>query len=92
MKDTMKKFIVIINAYEYYSKFEVLSQDNPESLEEAIVDKLGKNDIVWEYTGENFRRYRITYEEVININDATTSERSIQTEKSIGSTMGAGAS
>jgi hypothetical protein len=92
MKDTMKKFIVIINAYEYYSKFEVLSQDNPESLEEAIVDKLGKNDIVWEYTGENSRRYRITYEEVININDATTSERSIQAEKSIGSTMGTGAS
>ena len=88
----MKKFIVIINAYEYYSKFEVLSQDNPESLEEAIVDKLGKNDIVWEYTGENSRRYRITYEEVININDATTSERSIQAEKSIGSTMGTGAS
>ena len=88
----MKKFIVIINAYEYYSKFEVLSQDNPESLEEAIVDKLGKNDIVWEYTGENVRRYRITYEEVINTNDATTSERSIQTEKRIGSTMGAGAS
>jgi len=92
MKDTMKKFIVIINAYNYYSKFEVLSQDNPESLEEAIIDKLGKNDIVWEYTGENSRRYRITYEEVININDATTSERSIQAEKSIGSTMGTGAS
>ena len=88
----MKKFIVIINAYNYYSKFEVLSQDNPESLEEAIIDKLGKNDIVWEYTGENSRRYRITYEEVININDATTSERSIQAEKSIGSTMGTGAS
>ena len=91
----MKKFIVTINAYDHYAKFEVSSNDDPISLEQAIVDKLGVNDIKWEYVGANVYasdKYRITYEEVINTNDATTSERSIQTEKSIGSTMGAGAS
>ena len=52
-----------------------------------------KNDIVWEEEGfYNSSIKYITYEEVININDATTSERSIQAEKSIGSTMGTGAS
>jgi hypothetical protein len=50
-------------------------------------------DIVWEVDGFYNQSIKyITYEEVININDATTSERSIQAEKSIGSTMGTGAS
>ena len=40
----MKKFLVTINAYDYYAKFEVLSEDNPVSLEQAIVDKLGVNN------------------------------------------------
>ena len=88
----MKKFIVKINAYDHYSKFEVESNDDPISLEQAIVDKLGKNDIVWEYTGDMYdsRKYKITYEEVIT--DARTSIGSIQAEKVTGSTMGAGAS
>ena len=90
----MKKFIVTINAYAHYAKFEVESEDSPTSLENAILDKLGENSIVWEFVGEKMydsNKYRITYEEVIN-DDATTSRGSIQTEKSIGSTMGAGAS
>ena len=64
----MKKFIVTINAYDHYSKFEVSSEDNPVSLEQAILDKLGQNDIVWEYTGDMYdsRKHRITYEEVID--------------------------
>jgi len=89
----MTKFIIKIYAYEYYSEFQVESIDDPISLEKAIVDKLGENSINWEYVGEKMydsNKYRITYEEVIN--DANTSRGSIQTEKSIGSTMGAGAS
>ena len=65
----MKKFIVTINAYDHYAKFEVSSNDDPISLEQAIVDKLGVNDIKWEYVGANVYasdKYRITYEEVIN--------------------------
>ena len=59
----MKKFIIIINAYDYYAKFEVSSNDDPISLEQAIVDKLGVNDINWEYVGDRTfasDKYRIT--------------------------------
>jgi hypothetical protein len=84
----MKKFTIIINAYDYYAKFEVLSDDNPISLEKAIVDKLGVNDINWEYVGDKTfasDKYRITYEEVIN------DTRPIQTKKVLGVEVGAGA-
>ena len=53
----------------------MLSEDNAESLENAILDKLGKNDIHWEYLGEmnDPKINRITYEEVIDgKNDATS--------------------
>ena len=39
----MKKFLVNIWAYNHHAKFEVLSEDNAESLENAILDKLGEN-------------------------------------------------
>ena len=89
----MKTFLVTIWAYDHYAKFKVLSKDNAEALENAILDKLGENSIEWEYLGSNYADEinRITYEEVIN-DDATTSAGSIQTEKVTGSTMGAGAS
>ena len=90
----MKTFLVNIWAYDHHGKFKVLSEDNPKALENAILDKLGEKSIEWEYLGSSMfdsRKYRITYEEVIN-DDATTSARSIQTEKVTGSTMGAGAS
>jgi hypothetical protein len=85
----MKKFIIIINAYDYYAKFEVSSNDDPISLEQAIVDKLGVNDINWEHVGDRTfasDKYRITYEEVIN------DTRPIQTKKVLGVEVGAGAS
>ena len=85
----MKKFIIIINAYDYYAKFEVSSNDDPISLEQAIVDKLGVNDINWVYVGDRTfasDKYRITYEEVIN------DTRPIQTKKVLGVEVGAGAS
>ena len=67
--------------------------DGPLDIENAIIDKLGKNDIKWESLGEMHdpRVNRITYEEVIN-GDANTSDRPLQTEKGTGSRMGAGAS
>ena len=89
----MKKFIVNIWAYDHHAKFEVDSEDNPQSLENAILDKLGENVINWEHLGASYSDEinRITYEEVINA-DATTSIGSIQTEEVTGSTVGAGAS
>ena len=85
----MKKFIITINAYDHYAKFEVSSNDDPISLEQAIVDKLGVNDIKWEYVGEKVfasDKYRITYEEVIY------DTRPIQTKKVLGPEVGTGAS
>ena len=63
----MKKFLVNIWAYDYHTKFEVLAEDNPKSLEQSILDKLGESSVKWESTGM-FRDTprRITYEEVIN--------------------------
>ena len=76
----MRKFLVKINAYKYYAKFEVLAEDNVESIENSIVDKLGEKSIKWEYLGEmnDPKINRITYEEVI---DGT---RPVQTKKVLG--------
>ena len=41
----MKNFRVQIRAYGYYSDFEVSSEDDDKAFENALVDKLGKNDI-----------------------------------------------
>ena len=87
-----KNFRIQINAYKYHADFVITCIDNPLDIENSIVDKLGKGDIKWEYLGEmnDPKINRITYEEVIN--DANTSTRPLQTEKGIGSRMGAGAS
>jgi len=83
----MKKFLVNIYAYDYQAKFEVLAEDNAISLEQSIVDKLGKKSIKWESSGM-FKDlpYRITYEEVIN------DTRPIQTQKVLGVEVGTRAS
>ena len=75
----MKKFLINIYAYDYHGRFEVESNDDAVSLEQAIVDKLGEKSIVWESSGM-FRDtpYRITYEEVIN------DTRPVQTKKVLG--------
>ena len=88
----MKKFLITIWAYDHHAKFEVLSEDNANSLEQSILDKLGEKSINWEYLGISYdnRVNRITYEEVIN--GAITSERPLHTEEGSGSRVGAGAS
>jgi len=50
----MTKFLVNIWAYDYHGKFNVECEDNPTSLEQAIVDKLGESDIKWEYLGSSY--------------------------------------
>ena len=64
----MRKFLVKINAYQYHATFEILAEDNVESIENSIVDKLGEKSINWEYLGEmnDPKINRITYEEVID--------------------------
>jgi len=76
----MRKFLVKINAYQYGTEFEVLSNDNVESIENSIVDKLGEKGVKWEYLGEMMdpRVKRITYEEVVD------GQRPVQTKKVLG--------
>ena len=87
----MKKFLVKIHAYGYTTEFEVMAEDNVESIENSIVDKVGEKGVKWEYLGEMMdpKIKRITYEEG---SEAITSERPVQTEERTGSRMGAGAS
>ncbi len=63
----MKTFRIQIRAYGYYADFNIVSEDNDKAFENALVDKLGKNDIVWEKDGfTNESKMWLTYEEVIN--------------------------
>jgi hypothetical protein len=84
----MKKILINIWAYNHHAKFEVESEDSPTSLENAILDKLGKNSIVWENLGNSYndKVNRITYEEVID------DTRPIQSKKVLGVEVGTGAS
>jgi hypothetical protein len=84
----MKNFLVNIWAYNYHAKFEVLSEDNAESLENAILDKLGEKSIKWEDLGNSYndKINRITYEEVVD------DTRPIQSKKVLGVEVGTGAS
>ena len=90
----IKQFRVQIYAYQMHADFVIESVDAPLDIENAIVDKLGKKDIKWDYLGEmnDPKVKRITYEEVIDGGDDATSTRPLHEEKRSGSRMGAGAS
>ena len=77
-KARMKNFLVNIWAYDYHAKFEALAEDNAESIEKSILDKIGKKDIKWEPTGMYGPVKRITYEEVADV------RRPIQTKTVLG--------
>ena len=85
----MKKTTITIWAYNYHAQFNVEHvDDTAKSVENAILDKLGENTIVWEYLGNNYNTgiNRITYEEVID------DTRPIQTKKVLGVEVATGAS
>ena len=83
----MKKTLINIWAYNYHAKFTILAEDTAESVEKAILDKLGEKSITWEYLGDSYHTgsNRITYEEVID------DTRPIQTKKVLGVEVAAGA-
>ena len=82
----MKKLLVQIRAYGYYAKFEVLAEDNPQSIEKSILDKLGKNEVKFESDGFTSKKGNwITYEEVSN------DRRPIHYETVLGVRMATGA-
>ena len=75
-----KLFRVKIYAYQFSTEFVINCMEGPLDIENSIIDKLGKNDIKWEYLGEmmNPKINRITYEEVV---DGT---RPVQTKTVLG--------
>ena len=80
----MKTFTITISAYDHHARFEVSSEDDPQSLENAILDKLGEKCIKWEHLGISYddKTNRITYEEVVD------DTRPIQTKKVLGVEVG----
>ena len=85
----MKKTSVNIWAYSHHAKFDIEhAEDTAESVEQAILDKLGEKSIKWEYLGNNYDTgiNRITYEEVID------DTRPIQTKMVLGVEVATGAS
>ena len=83
-----KKFRVQIFAYQMHADFNITCIESPIDIENAIIDRLGKSDIKWEYLGEmnDPKIKRITYEDVIN------DTRPIQPKKVLGVEVGTGAS
>ena len=75
----MKEYLVHIWAYDYHAKFQISAEDNRESIEKSIVDKLGEEIVKWE-SSVMFRDVpnRITYEEVSH------DRRPIQTKEVLG--------
>ena len=60
-----------------------MAEDNAESIEQSILDKIGKNEVLFESDGFTRKdRKWITYEEVIN------DTRTIQTEEVLGVKLG----
>ena len=74
----MINFTVNIWAYDYHAKFNVLAEDNAESIEKAVLDKVGEKSVKWESTGMFRDTRRITYEEVNN------DRRPVQTKAVLG--------
>jgi hypothetical protein len=61
----MKNFQVHIHYEGFLAKTNVTAEDNVESIEKSILDKLGRNEI--KFVKDGFTRGKwITYEEVIN--------------------------
>ena len=81
----MAKFTIKIWAYDHHASFDVEAEDNAQSIEKSILDKIGEKSIKWESTGM-FRDspHRITYEEVV---DGT---RPIQTKTVLGVELAVG--
>ena len=80
----MKNFHVQIRYNGYYAKFSVIAEDSVESIEQSILDKLGKNEVLFESDGFTNKKGKwITYEEVVY------DTRPIQTETVLGVKLGA---
>ena len=74
-----KPYKIKIRAYGYFTEFDVKAANEGKALEDAIVDKLGKNDIVWDKSDfYSLTKTWLTYEEIVNDN------RPLQTKNVLG--------
>ena len=63
----MRQFLINIWAYDHHAKFTISAEDNSESIEKSILDKIGEKSIKWEDLGNSYRdQRRITYEELVD--------------------------
>jgi|TARA_Y100001963_G_scaffold31839_1_gene43943 hypothetical protein len=75
----MKNFQIQIRYNGYYANFSVIAEDSVESIEQSILDKLGKNEVKFESDGFTSKTGKwITYEEV------TDDRRPLQYETVLG--------
>ena len=81
----MKNFRIQIRYHGYYADFTVQCNDTPKDIENSILDKLGKNEVIFDTDGFTSKIGKwITYEEVIY------DPRPIQTKEVLGVKLGAG--
>ena len=82
----MKNFRVQIRYHGYYADFTVSCKDTAEDIEKSILDKLGKNEVLFESDGFTTKRGKwITYEEV------TDDRRPIHYKEVLGTRVATGA-
>ena len=80
----MKNFRVQIRYHGHYADFTIMSEDNAESIEKSILDKLGKKEVIFDTDGFTRKdRKWITYEEIVY------DTRPIQTQEVLGVKLGA---
>ena len=64
----MKKFNVKIKAYGHVADFNINAEDKAESIENAILDKIGQNGVLFKDSDRAYSKSKcwITYEEVVD--------------------------
>ena len=83
----MKNFRVQIRYHGYYADFTIMAEDNAESIEQSVLDKIGKNEVKFEYDGFTAKNRKwITYEEVNH------GRGPVQTKEVLGVKLATGAS
>ena len=77
-----KLFNVRIKAYGYMASFDVNSKDTAKDIEQAILDKIGQNEVLFKDSNRSFAKDKcwITYEEVV---DDKSRSNSLHKEESI---------
>ena len=61
-------FHVKIRAYGHIANFDIEAEDSAESIEQAILDKIGKNGVLFKDSNRMFSTSKcwITYEEIVD--------------------------